>query len=220
MCSVRLPFCLSVGPCVVCQCSFVKLVFVSYFFSTLLLLSIFIFLSLMPNCWPILSFFSFVFFILFFSSQHSRVLFNFSTDHVSLCHKTPNLFCRLCFYKQTLIIIMWQFNTLFFSLHIFTKYVFFVLLLYTFLFMHGCAKVLCIAIASRYSVRREIACMNDSTMSFCHLLILNMNFLCALLFFRSVLTKVKRHEFYSVSLRFWLIYIIHAYEIFMKITNW
>lgn len=49
--------------------------------------------------------------------SHSRVLFNFSTDHVSFCHKTPNLFCRLCFYKQTLIIIMWQFNTLlFFSL--------------------------------------------------------------------------------------------------------
>lgn len=46
------------------------------------------------------------------TKQYSRVLFNFSTDHVSFCHKTPNLFCRLCFlfYKQTLIIILWQFN--------------------------------------------------------------------------------------------------------------
>lgn len=29
--------------------------------------------------------------------SHSRVLFNFSTDPVRFCHKTPNLFCRLFF---------------------------------------------------------------------------------------------------------------------------
>lgn len=95
--NVRLPFYLSVVRWIVCQCSFACTFIPSLCFMP------FIFVSFHFSCWhcPNIAILS-----AFFFAQHSRVLFNFSTDDVSFCHKTPNLFCRLCFYKQTLIIIM------------------------------------------------------------------------------------------------------------------
>lgn len=225
--NVRLPFYLSVVRWIVCQCSFACTFIPSLCFMP------FIFVSFHFSCWhcPNIAILS-----AFFFAQHSRVLFNFSTDDVSFCHKTPNLFCRLCFYKQTLIIIMWQFNTL--------------------LFFFSTSLFLCVFSVSPFVVRFQfwsdsLFCLNSLYkmpsfichakyfpklkktqlwMRFGHLRIVNIiscnaGILNGIQHAHTATTTITTTKKQSTTRDtgmpwFWLIYIIHSFEIFMKITNW
>lgn len=230
---VRLPFYLSVvrlcrlsmfascSPVHFCHFSFFSS-FLPFFFSSFPL-SLDIFIFLLPD-----SLFLFISFFVSSSlllgrslrfSQHSRVLFNFSTDHVSFCHKTPNLFCRLCFYKQTLIIIMWQVQHTFFfrSLSHFLLHTLLPKKKYFVLVVQSNEGIFVFSQVendrerpsewfnnrSRLNVRSDEDGNDDDD--------------------DDEKTKLRRSHFIvslKGSLADWFIRIIHAYEIFMKITNW
>lgn len=224
---VRRPFVSFFNVCFVLACSFLSLfifLFISsfHFFS----LSIFSFFCCL-TVFSCSSLFHFVFSHFGRSlrfSQYSRVLFNFSTDHVSFCHKTPNLFCRLCFYKQTLIIIMWQVqHTFFFFARSFSHFPLHTLLpkkKYFVLIVQGKEETFVFSQVEDDRERPTKWFNNRSRLNVC-----------------SdddedgndddddddEKTKLRRSHFIvslKGSLTDWFIRIIHAYEIFMKITNW